>query len=66
MEFEKNSKETPMNSGIIRNALTTKLALELEYREASIFGTESSQPTDLQSPGRLSEDDCPNVTTARR
>ena len=46
-----------MNSGIIRNALTTKLALELEYREASIFGTESEQPTELQFPGRLSEDE---------
>lgn len=46
-----------MNSGIIRNALTTNLALELEYREASIFGTESEQPTELQIHGRLSEDD---------
>jgi hypothetical protein len=26
-----------MNSGVIRNALTTTLALELEYREPSIF-----------------------------
>jgi hypothetical protein len=49
-----------MNSGIIRNALTTTLALELEYREPSIFretGTESEQPTELQSPGRLFEDE---------
>jgi hypothetical protein len=46
-----------MNSSIIRNALTTKLALELEYGEASIFGTESEQPTELQFPGRLSEDE---------
>jgi len=26
-------KERPMNSGIIRNTLTTTLALKLEYRE---------------------------------
>jgi hypothetical protein len=58
IEFEKEMvKETPMNKGIIRNALTTKLALELEYREASIFETESEQPTELQFPGRLSEDE---------
>jgi hypothetical protein len=43
-----------MNSGIIRNALTTALALELEYREPSIsreIGTESERPTELQAPG---------------
>jgi hypothetical protein len=47
-----------MNSGIIRKALTTTLALELEYRERSIFcetGTESEQPTDLQPSRPLSE-----------
>jgi hypothetical protein len=49
-----------MNSGIIRNALTTTLALELEYREPPIFreiGTESERPTELQHPGRLFEDE---------
>jgi hypothetical protein len=49
-----------MNNGIIRNALTTTLALELEYREPSIFRepeTESDQPTELQPPGRLLEDE---------
>jgi hypothetical protein len=46
-----------MNGGIIRNALTTKLDLELEYREASIFGTESEQPTEPQFPRRWSEDE---------
>jgi hypothetical protein len=49
-----------MNSGIIRNALTTTLALELEYREPPVFreiGTESEQHTELQHPGRLFEDE---------
>jgi hypothetical protein len=49
-----------MKSGIIRNALTTTLALELEYREPSIFreiGTESDHSTELQHPGRLLEDE---------
>jgi hypothetical protein len=49
-----------MKSGIIRDALTTTLALELQYREPSIFreiGTRSDQPTDLQSPERLFEDE---------
>jgi hypothetical protein len=49
-----------MNSGIIRSALTTTLALEREYRETSIvreIGAESNQPTELQSPGRLFEDE---------
>ena len=32
---KKGSKERPMNSGIIRKALTTTLALELEYRDPS-------------------------------
>jgi hypothetical protein len=48
----------PLNNGIIRKALTTTLALELEYREPSIFcetGTESEQPTDLKHPWPLSE-----------
>jgi hypothetical protein len=30
LKSKRNSKETPMNSGIIRNALSTTLALELE------------------------------------
>ena len=49
-----------MNSGIIRGALTTTLALEREYRETSIvreMGAEANQPTELQSPGRLFEDE---------
>jgi hypothetical protein len=49
-----------MNNGIIRDALTTTLALELEYREPSIFreiGTESDQLAELQRPGRLLEDE---------
>jgi hypothetical protein len=43
-----------MNSGVIRNALTTTLALELEYQEPSIFceiGTETERPTELQHSG---------------
>ena len=49
-----------MNSGIIRNALTSTLSLELEYREPSIFretGTKSERPTELQSPGELFENE---------
>jgi hypothetical protein len=49
-----------MNNGIIRSALTTTLALELEYREPSIFreiGTECDQLTEFQHPGRLLEDE---------
>jgi len=49
-----------MNSGIIRNALTTTQALELEYREPSIvreIGAESKRPTDAQHPEQLSEDE---------
>ena len=49
-----------IGSGIIRNALTTTLALELEYREPSIFreiGTESERLTEPQHPARLFEDE---------
>ena len=49
-----------MNNGIIRNALTTTLALELEYREPSVcrkIGAESDQLTERQHPGRLLEDE---------
>ena len=49
-----------MNSGIIRKALTTTLALELEYREPSIFRepeTESEPPTEPRHPRRLFEDE---------
>jgi len=38
-----------MNGGIIRNALTTTFALELEYREPSIlreFGSEHEPPAE--------------------
>jgi len=43
-----------MNIGIIRSALTTKLALELEYREPCISGElepERSGPQDYNPPG---------------
>ena len=49
-----------MNSGIIRNTLTTSLALELEYREPSILreiGNESDQPTELQYAWQSFEDE---------
>jgi len=48
-----------MSIGIIRNALTTTLALELEYREPSIreTGPGSERATELHSPERLAEDD---------
>jgi len=49
-----------MNGGIIRKALTTTLALELEYREPCIFreiGSESDQPAELKHKGRLPEDE---------
>jgi len=49
-----------MKSGIILYALTTALALELEYREPSVFRqieTESGPFTELQHPGRLLEDE---------
>jgi hypothetical protein len=49
-----------MNSGIIRNALTSTLSLELEYREPSTFretGTKSERPTELQPPGELFENE---------
>ena len=45
-----------MNGGIIRNALTTTLALELEYREPSIFcETVTKRSRELQDPERLFE-----------
>jgi hypothetical protein len=56
---KRGSKERPMN-GIIRKALTTTLALELEYREPSIvreIEPESEQLTELQQPERLFEDE---------
>ena len=37
-----------MNGGIIRNALTTTLALELEYREPSIVGELEPNPSGPQ------------------
>ena len=49
-----------MNGGIIRKALTTTLALELEYREPSTFReieTKSERLTELQHPGRSFEDE---------
>jgi len=57
---EEKAGERPMNGGIIRNALTTMLALEREHREPSIvreIRAESNQPTELQSPQRLFEDE---------
>lgn len=45
-----------MNGGIIRNALTTTLALEPEYREPSIFcETLTERLRELQDPERLFE-----------
>jgi hypothetical protein len=55
-----------MNSGIIRNALTTTLALELEYREPSIFretGAKSEPPTELEPPRGLLEDELAYLLT---
>jgi len=53
-----------MNSSIIRKALTTTLALELEYREPSIsreIGTRPERPregeAEFQRRGRLFEDE---------
>ena len=53
-----------MNGGIIRDALTTTVPLELEYREPSIFreiGSRSERATggeaEFQHPGRLFEDE---------
>jgi hypothetical protein len=43
-----------MNNGIIRDALTGTFALELEYRESSVFHeieTEPEWPTELQRSG---------------
>jgi hypothetical protein len=43
-----------MNGGIIRGALTTTLALELEYREPSIvreFEPNPSSPQDFNAQG---------------
>ena len=37
-----------MNTGIIRNALTTPLALELEYRERSTVRESEPNPSGLQ------------------
>jgi hypothetical protein len=57
---KRNSKEGAMNSGVIRSAFTTTLALELGYREPSLFreiGTKSERSTELQHPGRLVEDE---------
>jgi hypothetical protein len=38
-----------MNSGIIRNALSTTLALELEYRESSTFARLEPNPNGPQN-----------------
>jgi hypothetical protein len=50
-----------MNNGIIRSALSTTLALELEYREPSMLReieSEAHGPAELQSSERLREDNC--------
>jgi hypothetical protein len=60
LKSKSNSKESLMNSGIIRKALTTTFALELEYREPSTFReieTKSERLTELQHPGRSFEDE---------
>ena len=49
-----------MNSGIIRNALATTLALELEYREPCIVrgsGIESERSIEHQYPEQLFENE---------
>jgi hypothetical protein len=38
-----------MNDGIVRNALTTTLALELEYREPSIVRESEPNPSGSQN-----------------
>jgi len=38
-----------MNDGIVRNALTTTLALELEYREPSIVRESDPSPSGSQN-----------------
>jgi hypothetical protein len=50
-----------MNTGIIRNALTTTLVLELEYREPSIvreIGVEATPAAESHYAGQLWEDEC--------
>jgi hypothetical protein len=46
---KRSSKEIPMNSGIIRKALTTTLALELEYREPFIVREVEPSPSGSQN-----------------
>ena len=51
-----------MNIGIIRNALTTKLALELEYREPSIV--RESEPSPSGSENFNTHGDCLKIEFA--
>ena len=44
-----------MNNGIIRKALTTKLALELEYREPSISRETEPNPSGSQNSNHQSD-----------
>ena len=51
-----------MNSGIVRNALTTTLALELEYREPSMV--RESEPKQSDSQDVTLQDDCLKIELA--
>jgi hypothetical protein len=51
-----------MNIGIIRSALTTKLALELEYRELSIV--RESEPSPSGSENFNTHGDCLKIEFA--
>jgi hypothetical protein len=51
-----------MNIGIIRSALTTKLALELEYREPSIV--RESEPNPSGSENFNAHGDCLKIEFA--
>jgi hypothetical protein len=51
-----------MNDGIVRNALTTTLALELEYREPSMV--RESEPNQSDSQDVSLQDDCLKIELA--
>ena len=51
-----------MNDGIVRNALTTTLALELEYREPSMVRESEQKQSDSQDV--TLQDDCLKIELA--
>ena len=59
---KRSSKETPMNSGIIRKALTATRALELEYHEPSIV--RESEPSPRGSQNFNTHGDCLKIEFA--